>query len=413
MSSTNGTAVASPVNVPDVAGGESSVDYAGKFLRGVDDTAPLDPGDRTDETTSDSSPEDRAGPSFAPTESPVLVGPAGENIPTREPDGNLVAGVRQLATEVEVSDDWVHLQTSPSLRQRMELEEIEAERLVQAQRRAADREFETWQIARSLRARKWAARRASWRRRLDERAERKDLGSASGDRRWHIRAERTRRRLTSTDARIATQIRSATRWSNVLIALMVVGLVYTGFVVQRNFVPSGDKSDPIYWLALGLEAMCSVALMALMRFDARLGLAGIQRTTWEAVRGWAVKGVLLGASLLAAAGPSIAAGDVMGMVRTGWAAVLVAGVLLIHDRISRGDSEILLRMHRAAARDGLDAIVLKVQFAVEQGLLPPSQSNKEGETAPSASRIASFFRISKSDAAYVRDAVNANAEDTT
>jgi hypothetical protein len=349
------------------------VNGAGDYVRSLEDTAPLDIVDR----------------------------------PRHDDDPRAV--VRDLATRVEVAEDLVTLTSSRALVEHMTPAEVDDERAVLALRRETDRQLETWQIQRSLRKRKRAARREDWRSRLNNRATVKDQEAAARDRRWHLRAQRMRKRLTSTDARIATQIRSATLWSNLLIALMIVGMAYTGFTVQHNFVPSGDQTDPRYWLALGLEAMCSVALMALMRFDARAALAGVVRTGSETFWNWTVKAVLLLASLAAAAGPAIKDGDELAIVANGWAPVLVAGVLLIHDRISRGDSQILASMYRAADREDLHDLVVITEFALQQGLLAPSQTNKPGETAPSAYKIASFLHISKTDAAQVRDAVNAKA----
>lgn len=381
MSNTNGRALMTSADAPAEGTGGSETHGAGDYLRQIEDTAPLDVVDR----------------------------PRADVDQGEDPR----AAVRQLATRVEVAEDYVSLQRNRALVEQMTPAEIEEERKVQRLRREKDREFETWQIDRSLRSRKWQARREALRRWLDERAGVKDRTAAASDRRWHVKAQRLRKRLTSVDARIATQIRAATRWSNLLIALMIVGLAYTGLTVQQNFVPSGDTTDPRWWLALGLEAMCSVALMALMRFDGRAALAGIVRTTRQTASGWLVKVVLLLASLAAAAGPSVLAGDTMGIVSNGWAPVLVAGVLLIHDRISRGDSEILAALYRSAEREGQRDLVVIAEFAVQQGLLAPSQDNRPGEIAPSASKLASFFRISKENARELRDAMNARALDVT
>ncbi len=377
MSSNNGTAPTLPTGPTDQVNGRP-VRGAGDYVRGLEDTAPLDVVDR-----------------------PTPGGPAADPR----------ALVRELSERVDAAEDVVKLTGRRALIESMTGGEVDAEREVAQLRRQADREFAKWEIERDLKARKSRARRSALRRWLDERAETKDKNAAVGDRRWHLRAQRLRKRLTSIDARMATHIRSATLWSNLLIGLMIVGLLYTGFVVQRNFVPSHDVTDPLYWLSLGLEAMCSVALMALMRHDARAALAGIVREKRAAFWGWVVKGVLLLASLAAAAGPSIKAWDEMGMIRTGWAPVLVAGVLLIHDRIARGDSAILAKLHADADRETLRDLVVNVEFALAQGLLAPSQDNGPGEVAPSASKIAQLFRVNKADAGSVRDAVNARAAD--
>lgn len=381
MSRINGTASMTSADAPAAGTAETGTNGAGDYLRELEDTAPLDVVDR-----------------------PRPDGDQGE-----DPR----AQVRQLATRVEVARDYVSLQGERALVEQMTPAEIEEARRVQQLQRETDRTFDRWEIGRSLRTRKARARREGLRHWLDDRAGRSDRQAAASDRRWHVKAQRDRKRATSIDARIATQVRSSTRWSNLLIALMVVGLAYTGLTVQNNFVPSGDTADPRWWLALGLEAMCSVALMALMRFDGRAALAGVQRTTRQTASGWTVKAVLLLASLAAAAGPSILAGDLLGIVSTAWAPVLVGGVLLIHDRISRGDSEILAQLYRSAEREGLRDLAVIAEFAVQQGLIPPSQDNKPGETAPSASKLASYFRISKESARELRDVVNARTADVT
>lgn len=287
-----------------------------------------------------------------------------------------------------------------------DLSEVDADHALMQLERQKDREFQQWQINRSLNARKWQARFDGVRQWLNARAARRDESAADSDARWHVKANRTRKRMTSIDARIASQIRSATIWSNVLIALMVLGMAYTGFTVQRQFVPSGDTSDPRWWLALGLEAMCSVALMALMRFDARASLAGVKRGGWQAFGAWVVKVLLLVGSLLAAAGPAIVARHGQEIVANGWAPLLVAAVLLIHDRIARGDQAILTNLGRVAEGSDLDNLVVLTRIALERGMLQPSQ---DGTDAPSASQLTTFFKISKPLAIRLRDTFNAQA----
>ena len=322
--------------------------------------------------------------------------------------------VQKMTQQVEVAKDLVVLGRERALFDHLDAEEIEKERSVAVLERTLDRDFRAWSARRDLKSRKrrakWNTRLGTWRRWQDDRFAQQDKRDASSDNRWHTRAQRVRKRLTSTDARIATQIRSATRWSNLLIALMIGGMAYTGFVVQGNFVPSGNTADPKFWLSLLLEALSSVALMALMRVDTRAALAGITSTKWETARGWAVKGALLLASLAAASGPSIKASDFMGVVQTGWAPVLVAAVLVIHDRIARSDAQILLKLTATADHERVQHLAAVAALSMQHGLLEPSRDNKAGETAPSASRLATFFKISKPDAMAVRNAVNAQPQ---
>jgi hypothetical protein len=325
------------------------------------------------------------------------------------PDDPLMV-VRDLATQVEVAESIVDLQRKPALFEYMEEDERKAQRAVEELRRHTERQFETWRIKRSLRQRKREVRRASLRQWLDRRAAARDRSEGASDQRWHLRAERRRKRLTSPDARIAAHIRSSTRWSVLLIALMISGMAYTGFTVQGNFFPTSDTADPRYWLSLFLEAMSSATLMALMSYDIRRSrVLNDKRSGWPVFWGWATKAGLLGLSVAAAAGPALRAGHLGDILRTGWAPVVVAVVLLVHDLIARGDAEALQKLYGEAEQDRIRELVLLAEFAVQQGLLAPSQDNKDGETAPSATKIAAFFKIRKDVACAVRDAVNARS----
>ncbi|MFE2755647.1 hypothetical protein ACFXGA_26970 [Actinosynnema sp. NPDC059335] len=381
-SSTNGSVAASN-------GGPSG--SPANYIRGLDDTAPMD---RVDDPRFDEE----------------------QGVDPR-------AVVKALTTRVEVAKDLARLESDEDLFRHLDPDEIDEEREVLRLERAKNRELRTWQAERDLKRGKRKIKRAQRRARreelratvtgwVDRRFRRRDERDVASDARWHRRAQRVRARLTSTDARIAAQIRSATRWSNTLIALMFGGLLYTGFVVQKNFVPSGDKTDPLFWLSLTLEALASVALMALMRFDARAALAGITRAGSAVWQGWLVKAGLLLASLAAASGPAIKDLDLGDMVRTGWAPVLVAAVLLIHDRISRGDAQVLATLMATADEERVDHLAAVAVIAMQQGMLEPSRANKDGETAPSASQLATFFRISKPDAMAVRDKINLSAQPT-
>jgi hypothetical protein len=351
---------------------DGAVQGPGDYIARLDDTAPIDVVDRE---------------------------PATEN-------ADMQAFARELATEVEAAETVVTLQQKPALLQAMDPKELDEQKALEALRRATDRKFQTWQIERSLRVRKSTVRRESWRTWLDRRSAAKDRSEGASDRRWQVRAKRRRIRLTSPDAKIATHIRSSTRWSVLLIALMISGMAYTGFTVQANFFPTAEPTDPQYWLSLFLEAMSSVSLMALMAYDVRRARVVDKRTGMAAFWGWTAKAVLLGFSVLAAAGPALRGGHFVDIVRTGWAPIVVAVVLLIHDLIARGDAEVLQKLYAAAEQDRVRELALLAEFAVQQGLLSPSMDNKEGESAPSATKIASFFKINKEVAGEVRAAVN-------
>ncbi|MFC3964517.1 hypothetical protein [Nocardia jiangsuensis] len=196
---------------------------------------------------------------------------------------------------------------------------------------AAERELAEW-----IRAQRRGQRRRAMQDELD--AEKRDRRADSAlrraedsDARWHRRALAARRRVASQDARIAQLYRRAEWSSRALIAVVVLGMVWAGVNVQRNLVPSGDMSDPLYWLSYGIEAMISIPIIVIM-------IAATTAARWgrELPRGRVilVELALLGTTIGLNAGPHLAAGELGRAAEFAIAPIMVGVVIWLHSWVA-------------------------------------------------------------------------------
>ncbi|MGK8520630.1 hypothetical protein ACRS6B_03285 [Nocardia asteroides] len=212
------------------------------------------------------------------------------------------------------------LQLDPALLQVLSEREIAAERelaeWIRAQRRKQRRREIEAELAADRRDRKSAA---ALRR------------SEEADARWHRRALAARRRVSSEDARLAQLYRRAEWSSRALIAVVVLGMVWAGVNVQHNLVPSGDMSDPLYWLSYGIEAMISIPIITIM-------VAATTAARWgrELARGKVIffEAALLGTTVALNTGPHLAAGDLGRAAEYAIAPVMVGVVIWLHAWVS-------------------------------------------------------------------------------
>lgn len=228
--------------------------------------------------------------------------------------------IAALAQQVETARGKLPLQLDPALLQVLSEREIAAERelaeWIRAQRRKQRRREIEAELAAEQRDRKSAAAL----RRSDE-----------ADARWHRRALAARRRVSSADARLAQLYRRAEWSSRALIAVVVLGMVWAGVNVQHNLVPSGDMSDPLYWLSYGIEAMISIPIITIM-------VAATTAARWgrELARGKVIffEAALLGTTVALNTGPHLAAGDLGRAVEYAIAPVMVGVVIWLHAWVS-------------------------------------------------------------------------------
>lgn len=228
--------------------------------------------------------------------------------------------IAALAQQVETARGKLPLQYDPALLEVLSEREIAAERelaeWIRAQRRKQRRREIEAELAAEQRDRKSAAAL----RRADE-----------DDARWHRRALAARRRVSSQDARLAQLYRRAEWSSRALIAVVVLGMVWAGVNVQHNLVPSGDMSDPLYWLSYGIEAMISIPIITIM-------VAATTAARWgrELARGKVIffEAALLGTTVALNTGPHLAAGDLGRAAEYAIAPVMVGVVIWLHAWVS-------------------------------------------------------------------------------
>uniref|UniRef100_UPI003F491980 hypothetical protein n=1 Tax=Nocardia suismassiliense TaxID=2077092 RepID=UPI003F491980 len=161
--------------------------------------------------------------------------------------------VTRLARRVETARGKLPLQQDRALLEVLSEAEIAAERELAEWVRAQRRKQRRWQVENELATEKRDRRNAAAIRRAEE-----------ADTRWHRRALAARRRASDHDARLAQLYRRAEWSSRALIGVVILGMVWAGVNVQHNLVPSGDMTDPLYWLSYGIEAMISIPIITIM-----------------------------------------------------------------------------------------------------------------------------------------------------
>ncbi|PXX66656.1 hypothetical protein DFR70_103405 [Nocardia tenerifensis] len=228
--------------------------------------------------------------------------------------------IAALAQRVETARGKLPLQHDSALFEVLSESEIKAERELAEWVRAQRRKQRRRAVEEELAAEKRERRSAGAIRRADE-----------ADERWHRRALAARRRVSSEDARLAQLYRRAEWSSRALIAVVVLGMVWAGVNVQHNLVPSGDMSDPLYWLSYGIEAMISIPIITIM-------VAATTAARWgrELARGKVVffETALLGTTIALNAGPHLATGSFGRAAEYAIAPVMVGVVIWLHAWVS-------------------------------------------------------------------------------
>ncbi|WP_433195656.1 hypothetical protein ACQP1G_42000 [Nocardia sp. CA-107356] len=195
----------------------------------------------------------------------------------------------------------------------------------------AERELAQWVRAQRRGQRKRAVQDELTAEKRDRRTTTAIQRADDADARWHRRALAARRRVSNQDARLAQLYRRAEWSSRALIAVVVLGMVWAGVNVQHNLVPSGNMSDPLYWLSYGIEAMISIPIITIM-------VAATTAARWgrELDRGKVVffETALLGTTIALNAGPHLAAGSFGQAAEYAIAPVMVGVVIWLHAWVS-------------------------------------------------------------------------------
>ncbi|MEV6391634.1 hypothetical protein [Nocardia xishanensis] len=192
---------------------------------------------------------------------------------------------------------------------------------------AAERELAEWIRAQRRGQRRRAVEDELAAEKLDRRTTAALRRAEEADARWHRRALAARRRVANQDARLAQLYRRAEWSSRALIGVVILGMVWAGVNVQHNLVPSGDMSDPLYWLSYGIEAMISIPIITIM-------VVATTAARWgrELPRGKVIvfEAALLGATIALNTGPHLAAGDLGRAAEYAIAPAMVGVVIWLH-----------------------------------------------------------------------------------
>ncbi|MGW5450506.1 hypothetical protein [Nocardia sp. NPDC003979] len=228
--------------------------------------------------------------------------------------------ITALAKQVATARGKLPLQHDTALYDALSEAEIRAERELAEWIRAQRRKQRRRAVADELAADKRDRRTGALIRRTDE-----------ADARWHRKALAARRRVSSADARLAQLYRRAEWSSRALIGVVLLGMVWAGVNVQHNLVPSGDMSDPLYWLSFGIEAMISIPIIVIM-------IAATTAARWgrELERGKVIvfELALLGTTVALNAGPHLASGAWGRAAEFSIAPVMVGVVIWLHAWVS-------------------------------------------------------------------------------
>ncbi|WP_225729962.1 MULTISPECIES: hypothetical protein [unclassified Nocardia] len=228
--------------------------------------------------------------------------------------------IAALAQRVAVARGKLPLQHDSALFEVLSEAEIDAERELAEWVRAKRRGQRRRAVADELAAEK-----------RDRRTARHIERAADEDARWHRRALAARRRAASQDARLAQLYRRAEWSARALIGVVVLGMVWAGVNVQHNLVPSGDMTDPLYWLSYGIEAMISIPIITIM-------VVATTAARWgrDLDRGKVVffETALLGTTIALNAGPHLAAGEWGRAAEYAIAPIMVGVVIWLHAWVS-------------------------------------------------------------------------------
>lgn len=253
------------------------------------------------------------------------------------------------------------------------------------------------------------------RRKLGKRARKAEVARAKSTaamQEWRRRAAHAAERLTSHDMRLAQLARQLTWTRRVLIALMAVGMAWSAVNVQNNLVPSGDSSQPLFWVSYGVEALVSGCLIVLLMTSATLESWGYRQPRTR-LSGYSLEGLLVLVSLGLNIGTPLARGDVWLALEYAVAPVMVGALVWTYNYATGALSRVLAEQVQADLRqryaellaDGeLLALAGRGFAAMNDGALRPS-SAEDGGGVPSASALASGLGVSKARGCQVRDAM--------
>jgi hypothetical protein len=161
--------------------------------------------------------------------------------------------IAALADQVARARGRLVYQDDAALREALSADELAAERDLAELERQVDREVRQ-HAAIAKRARLIKVQKA-----LQAEADAEDKEA-----RWHRRALSRRQRLISPDAQLTRLYKRATLSDRLLIGVLVMCMIWSGYNVQTNLAAGLGPQNLLWWLAFGLEAVISVPIIVIM-----------------------------------------------------------------------------------------------------------------------------------------------------
>lgn len=267
---------------------------------------------------------------------------------------------QELARQVRWAQRRLQYQNDPALREALSDEELRADHELAVLKRNVAREKQHLELNAELKA---------VRRELATAAE--DAKSQAQQARWSRRALRDAQKVSTPEASLVSAYREFVWSSRAATVVVLVGMLYSAINVQRNLAPGGAVTDPLFWVAYGIEAMASVAMILLMRSSdalTRRGMASQSQATTDTDRSGRLARLssehaqstlaeigLLSFMVILNIGPHVAAGAWGQVARTAIAPLMVAVMLRVHAVVSNRYRRILARDEQACTRSAKTA----------------------------------------------------------
>uniref|UniRef100_UPI003F490935 hypothetical protein n=1 Tax=Amycolatopsis sp. CA-151526 TaxID=3239921 RepID=UPI003F490935 len=193
-------------------------------------------------------------------------------------------------------------------------------------------------------------RQASLQRRLardakDAAEEDRRLDELARTRRWQQRAADEAEQLTSRAAQLAATAKLLITAKRAIITGIVVLLAWSGVNVQQQLVPSGDQSDPLFWLSYALDGALGGTLVLLMLTSARIARAGVADTrAGRLFSRYLQEAVILGASLVLNTASHLRHGELVLAVKSAIPGAMIGMLVWAYNHITDRLSETLIKL---------------------------------------------------------------------
>lgn len=166
--------------------------------------------------------------------------------------------------------------------------------------------------------------------------------------RWKQRAGDKAEQLTSKTSQLAETAKLLVLAKRAIIAGIVLLLAWSGVNVQQQMVPSGDTTDPLFWLSYGIDLTLGGLLALLMLTSAATARAGMDQRR-ERIKGWRLsrymqEAAILAGSLLLNTASHLAHGELLLAAKAAVPPIMVGMLVWSYNHITSRLSDTLLAL---------------------------------------------------------------------